>query len=117
MPKLTFENKITWGNLLTLATIVVGGIITFVTLQGSVVASAKDIDQLNAKVSPISTSVDGLETRMAVVERNQVIGREQREEGQQRTDSTLKEQSEILMQILQTQATILARLDAQDRQM
>lgn len=116
MPKLTFENKITWGNLLTLGTILVGGIITFVMLQGSVVASAKDIDQLTLRVSPILLSVDGLETRMAVVERNQVIGREAREEGQARTDQALKEQSAILSEILQTQAAILARLDERDRQ-
>lgn len=115
MPKLVFENKITWGNLLTLGTLLVGGIVTFVMLQGSVVASSKDIDTLTTRVAPIVVSVDGLETRMAVVERNQVIGREQREEGQARTDTALKEQSEILSQILQTQAAILARMDAEKR--
>lgn len=115
MPRLTFENKITWGNLLTLGTIIIGGVITFVMLQSSVVASAKDIDQLNTKLTPVTVMVDGLETRMAVVERNQVIGREQREQGQAKTDSALSELQKQNVAILQALSAITARLDERDR--
>lgn len=116
MPKLTFENKITWGNLLTLATILIGGIVTFVMLQGSVVASASDIDQLTARVAPIVSSVDGLETRMAVVERNQVTGKEQREAFQDEAKGTLELLRQQNVVILQSLSAITARLDERDRE-
>ena len=100
MPRFTFENKFTLGNAISVATFLVAAALAWGNLTSRV----------DAKVD--KSEMTPIETRLAVVERNQVTGREAREEGQRRTEAAVEELRKQNVQILQTQAAILARLDA-----
>lgn len=97
MPRWTFENKITFGNLLSII-ITAGGLLAgYMTLVGTVGASAEAI-----KVLP------GLENRVSTIETRINIGQAQREKFQ---DTVLATLAEIQRQNLETQKAI-ARLEA-----
>jgi hypothetical protein len=115
MPKLTFDPKVTWGNILTAVGLVIAGFAAWYTLSANVAASAKDIDMINARLIPVIQSVDGLETRMAVVDRNQVAGKEAREQFQDEARISLEQLRQQNVIILQTLAGITARLEERDR--
>lgn len=111
MPNISWDPKITFGNALTVLTIVVGGLGAFFALQGSVSASSEKIATLQQQVQPI----DDLKTRMVVVERNQQTGKEQREAFQVEAKQTLELLRQQNLTILNSLSAITARLDAQDR--
>lgn len=97
MPRWTFENKITFGNLLSII-ITAGGLLAgYMTLVGTVGASAEAI-----KVLP------GLENRVSTIETRINIGQDQREKFQ---DTVLATLAELQRQNLETQKAI-ARLEA-----
>ncbi len=116
MPKLTFDPKITWGNILTAVGLIIAGFAAWYSLSANVAASAKDIDLINARLTPVVESVDGLETRMAVVDRNQVAGKEAREAFQDEAKQTLELLRQQNISILQQLSAITARLDVEERQ-
>lgn len=64
MPKWTFENKITTGNLLQIATLLLGIIGAWYVLVGNVAANTSDILGLQKAVLPI----ESLNVRLTVVE-------------------------------------------------
>lgn len=64
MPKWTFENKITTGNLLQIAALVLGIIGAWYVLVGNVAANTSDIVGLQKAVLPI----ESLNVRLTVVE-------------------------------------------------
>ena len=103
-PKWTWENKITVGNVLTIAITICSLMAGYMTLVGTVGASAEAV-----KVLP------GLETRVSTIETRINIGQQACEAFQAETRQALKEQSATLTQILQVQATILARLEDRTR--
>lgn len=99
-PRWTWENKITFGNLLTIAITVCSLLAGYMTLVGTVGASAEAV-----KVLP------GLESRVTTIETRINIGQAAREAFQAETKQALKEQAAALSLILQTQSAILARLE------
>lgn len=64
MPRWTFENKITTGNLLQIITLVAGGVAAYYVLVGAVSANTTDITALQKAVAP----VESLNVRLTVVE-------------------------------------------------
>lgn len=100
MPKLAWEGKITFGNVLTIVTTVVGLIAGYVTLVQSVATSAEAVKAIPA-----------IQSRVTTIE----IGDQMAGAFQSDTKQALKDQAALLSQILQTQAAILARLDEKDR--
>ena len=104
-PKFTFEGKITFRNVLTIVTTMTGLIVGYVTLAQSVASSAETV-----KVIP------GIETRVTMIETRVAAWQESSEESRQETKQALRDQAAMLSQIMQTQASILARLDERDRQ-
>lgn len=96
-PKWTWENKITFGNVLTITITVCGLMAGYMTLVGSVGASAEAI-----KILP------GLETRVSTIETRINIGQAAREKFQ---DTVLATLAEMQRQNLETQKAI-ARLEA-----
>lgn len=115
MPKLTFDPKITWGNILTAVGLVIAGFAAWYSLSSSVSASAKDIDMINSRLTPVIQSVDGLETRMAVVDRNQVAGKEARENFQDETRAALEQLRLQNLTILQAVSALTATQQERDR--
>lgn len=115
MPKFTFENKFTLGNAIQIAVIVIGGIWAYATLSAEVAAQSKAQTEFKAQVASLDSSVDDILRRLPVVERNQVTGKEAREEGQARTDQALEELRQQNVAILSALAAITARLDERDR--
>lgn len=103
-PKLTFEPKITFGNVLTIVTTIVGLVAGYATLVQSVATSAEAVK-----------SIPGIENRVTTIETRINVGQQAREAFQIETKQALKDQAELLSQILQTQAAILARMDEKDR--
>lgn len=104
MPRFTFENKFTFGNIITIVVTLGGLLAGYMTLVGTVGSSAEAV-----KVLP------GLENRVTTIETRINIGQQAREQFQAETRQALKEQSATLTQILQVQATILARLEDRTR--
>lgn len=100
MPRFTFENKFTFGNLITIVVTLGGLFAGYMTLVGTVGASAEAV-----KVLP------GLENRVTTIETRINIGQAAREAFQAETKQALKEQAAALSLILQTQSAILARLE------
>lgn len=99
MPRFTFENKFTLGNGLT----ILAFIITMAIAWGT----------LTSRVDGIQKTVDGMEnmpTRMAIVERNQVTGKEQREAFQAEISVSVDELRKQNLMILQQLAAISATL-------
>lgn len=96
-PKWTWENKITFGNILTIVVTVCGLAGGYMTLVGTVGASAEAI-----KVLP------GLETRVTTIETRINIGQAAREKFQ---DTVLATLADLQRQNLETQKAI-ARLEA-----
>lgn len=115
MPKLTFDPKVTWGNILTAVGLIIAGFAAWYSLSANVAASAKDIDTINARLTPVIQSVDGLETRMAVVDRNQVAGKEAREQFQDESRAALEQLRVQNIAILSAISGLTARLDERDR--
>lgn len=105
--KIQWDPKVTLGNVLTavamLGTLVAG----YINIKSEVQASAARIEVVARQVEP----VDALETRMAVVERNQVTGREQMDSIARAVDELRKQNLEILTEL----AAISATLDERDR--
>lgn len=97
MPRWTFENKITFGNILSII-ITAGGLLAgYMTLVGTVGASAEAVK-----------SLPGLENRVSTIETRINIGQQQREKFQ---DTVLATLAELQRQNLETQKAI-ARLEA-----
>lgn len=96
-PKWTWENKITFGNVLTIAITVCGLVAGYMTLVGTVGSSAEAV-----KVLP------GLENRVSTIETRINIGQAQREKFQDQVLATLQQ---LAQQNLETQKAI-ARLEA-----
>lgn len=107
MPRFTFENKLTVGNLVQLAIILLGGIGLYYGLVDKVNANTRDITSLQEIVR---ASTD-LSQRVATIETRINIGFAAREAFQAETKQAFKEQAAILSSILQTQAAILARME------
>jgi hypothetical protein len=97
MPRWTFENKITFGNILTIVVTLGGLLAGYMTLVGTVGASAEAVKAL-----------PGLETRVTTIETRINIGQQQREKFQDQVLATL---SQLQQQNLETQKA-LARLEA-----
>lgn len=111
MPKLSFEPKITAGNILTIVAMILAGFGAWYALKQDVLAATKDIAVLQSQIQP----VEDITTRLAVVERNQVTGKEAREAFQNDAKQTLELLRQQNLQIMQQLAAITARLDVQDR--
>lgn len=106
-----FEPKITLGGAIQIVLLLFAIVAAYFTIVARVESSQKDIGSLQLKVEPI----DNLETRMALVERNQVVGREQRESFQEDITAAVAELNRQQTMILQQLAAIVARLDERDR--
>ena len=104
MPRFTFENKFTFGNIITIVVTLGGLLAGYMTLVGTAGSSAEAV-----KVLP------GLENRVTAIESRSNVGHQAHEAFQAETRQALKEQSATLTQILQVQATILARLEDRTR--
>lgn len=104
MPRWTFENKITLGALIQIAILAAGLVWGYAMLQTTAEAAAKAAER-----------IPGIESRVSTIETRINIGQAAREQFQTETKQVLKEQSEVLSQILQAQAAILARLDERAR--
>ena len=102
MPKWTFENKITMGNLMQIALLVAGFVYGYATLSGSAASSSEAVK-----------AIPGIESRVTTIETRINLGLQAREQFQQETKQALREQSAILSQLLQSNATILAKLERQ----
>lgn len=100
-----FDPKITLGNVLTVVAMLGTLMAAYVNLKLDSASAAQAIQEVRVQVEP----VDNLITRMAVVERNQVTGRESREEAQRRTDTILEELRKQNVAILQAIARLEAR--------
>lgn len=111
MPRFTFDPKITAGNVLTIVALILAGFAAWYGLKQDVLAAGKDIAVLQAQIQP----VESLTTRLAVVERNQVTGKEAREAFQDEAKQTLELLRQQNTVILQSLASITARLDERDR--
>ena len=97
MPRFTFENKFTFGNLVT-TVITLGGLLAgYMTMVGPVGASAEAVK-----------SLPGLETRVTTIETRINIGQAAHEKFQDQVLATL---SIMQQQNLETQKAI-ARLEA-----
>lgn len=96
-PRWTWENKITFGNVLTIAFTAAGLMAGYLTLVGTVGASAEAVKAL-----------PGLESRVSTIETRINIGQVQTEKFQDQVLATL---SELQRQNLETQKAI-ARLEA-----
>lgn len=108
MPRVQWDPKITLGNVLTMVSMLGVLFAGYVNLKLEVQASTDRITQVAAQVAP----VDNLETRMAIVERNQVTGRASREEADARMAVAIEELRKQNVQILQA----IARLETLARQ-
>jgi hypothetical protein len=97
MPRWTFENKITFGNVLSIIVTACGLLAGYMTLVSQVGASAEAI-----KIIP------ALESRVTTIETRINIGQQQREKFQ---DTVLETLAEMQRQNLETQKAI-ARLEA-----
>ena len=111
MPRFTFDPKITAGNVLTIIALILAGFAAWYGLKQDVLAATKDIAVLQSQIQP----VEALSTRIALVERNQVTGKEAREEFQAATAVTLEQLRTQNIAILQALAGLTARLDERDR--
>jgi hypothetical protein len=107
VPRFTYESKITFGNILSIGMLVVSLVGGWFVLVGRVDASQQSIKELQSQISEITD----LGQRVSTIEVRINIGQKAREDFQAETRVALKEQAQLLSQILQTQATILARLD------
>lgn len=112
MPKFTFDPKITAGNILTIVALILAGFGAWYGLKQDVLAAGQNIAVLQAQIQP----VEALTVRLAVVERNQVTGKEAREAFQEDAKLALDQLRQQNVIILQTLAGITARLDERDRQ-
>ena len=97
MPKWTFENKITFGNILTVVVTVGGLMAGYITLVGTVGASAEAVK-----------AISSIENRVSTIETRINIGQAAREKFQDQVLATL---AMVQQQNLETQKAI-ARLEA-----
>lgn len=111
MPKFTFDPKITAGNILTIVALILAGFGAWYALKQDVLAASKDIAVLQNQVQPVEV----LTTRLAVVERNQVTGKEAREAFQEEAKLALDQLRQQNVQILTALSALTARLDERDR--
>lgn len=104
MPKFTFDNKITFGNLLTIATVIFGLLAGYITLSATVAASADAVK-----------AIPGIENRVTTIETRINIGQQAREAFQADMKESLEQLRQQNTLILQTLSAIVARLDEKDR--
>ena len=102
MPRLSFENKVTFGNILTIAAMLAGLVVGYISLSGSVAASADAVK-----------AIPGIESRVSTIETRINIGQAAREQFQNKTEATLDklqaQNSLILQQIAALNATLKLR--------
>lgn len=104
MPRWTFENKITFGNLLTIIIALVPAIFSYAVMWGTVTQSAEAVK-----------AIPNIETRVSTIETRINIGQKAREDYQAATAATLDKIQTQQLQIIAQTAAIIARLDEQDR--
>lgn len=107
MPKWTFENKFTTGNIVQIGMILLALVGGWYGLVNRVDAAADSIEDLQRQVATITD----LGSRVSTIETRINIGQLAREQFQEETKQALREQGQVLTQILQVQAAILARLE------
>ncbi len=106
MPRISWDPKVTLGNVLTI-------IIMLGTLLGGYLNLKIDAANASGQITAVQKQVepvDNLIVRMAVVERNQVSGKEQREEFQARTETVLEELRRQNIEVLKAIARLEAKL-------
>ncbi len=106
MTNITWDPKITLGNVLTVIAMLTALLGGYINLKLDVAASSEAIADVQAQVDP----VDSLITRMALVERNQVAGREERAKFQERTELILDELRKQNIEILKAVARLEAKV-------
>lgn len=97
MPRWTFENKITFGNVLTIV----------ITLGGLLAGYMTLVQQVGATTAAVS-EIPAIKERVTVIEGRINAGQNAREDFQRRTDETLKELRQQTLAIYQA----IARLEA-----
>jgi hypothetical protein len=104
MPRFTFENKFTFGNLVTIITTIGGLLAGYITLANTVAQSAEAVKAIPA-----------IENRVTTIETRINMGQQAREQFQAETAAALAELRNQNLQILQSVAALVARLDEKDR--
>lgn len=100
MPRWTFENKVTLGNLIQILVVVVGLVWGYASLAGSVATSADAVK-----------AIPSIDSRLTKVEINQINNTLARSEQTVKIDKLIDQNSLILQAV----AGIVARMDAEKR--
>lgn len=104
MTRFTFENKFSLGNLVTMLVTAGGLLAGYVTLANTVANSAEAVKAIPA-----------IESRVTTIETRINLGQQAREKFQDETAAALEELRAQNLQILQSVAALVARLDEKDR--
>jgi hypothetical protein len=77
VPKWTFENKITLGNLIQIGFIAFACIAGYFVLVGNDTAQAKAIGDIQEKIAPLAAASQNYDTRLTVAESNRAADQKQ----------------------------------------
>lgn len=104
MTRWSFENKLTFGNVLTMIVTIGGLLVGYVTMAGTVATSADAVKSI-----PI------IENRVTTIETRINIGQQAREAFQTDMKASIESLRVQNSLILQTLSAVVARLDEKDR--
>lgn len=109
-PRITWENKITLGNLVQIGLIILGGLSAWFgaierinsaeTLARSIEVRVEKVDTVLAGIPPLANRVSTLETRISLDDAR-------RRDFEDDTKTTLRDTAALMSKILEQQATIL----------
>lgn len=104
MPKFSFDPKITLGNIITIVLALIPAIYAYAVMAGTVSQSAEAVK-----------AIPTIEKRLTTVEINQVNGRNDRIDFQDKTEATLEKLANQQALIMAQLAGIIARMDEAEK--